>query len=137
MPEPAGRYAKAGQSLCQSRPVSMPEPAGLYARAGRSLCQSWPVAAIYFQSDLLLAHLLSACSVYISEVGGSETAFRHPPRNREIVSFRACERRTVLDVGVESQFKNDATGSRLSLFPFWTGSLSLFPWIISFPFSLN
>ena len=43
-----------------------------------------------------------------SEVGGSETAVRQPPRNREIVSFRACERRAVLDVWVEWQFKNDA-----------------------------
>ena len=37
MPEPtglhatAGLYARAGRSLCQSRPVSMPELAGLYA----------------------------------------------------------------------------------------------------------
>ena len=41
---PAGLYARAGRSPCQSRPVSMPASAGLYARAGRSLCQSRPVS---------------------------------------------------------------------------------------------
>ena len=70
---------------------------------------------------------------YISEVGGSESAFRHPPRNREIVSFRACERRAVLDVGVEWQFKSNALAP--FPFPFLPRSLSLFPLLLSFPFS--
>ena len=51
-----------------------------------------------------------------------------PPRNREIVSFRACERRAVLDVGVEWQFKNDACAP----FPFPFLPRELFP----FPFEL-
>ena len=44
MPASAGLYARAGRSLCQSRPVSMPEPAGLYAGIGRSLCRHRPVS---------------------------------------------------------------------------------------------
>ena len=62
---------------------------------------------------------------YMSEVGGSESAFRQAPRNREIVSCRASVRRAVSGCEEESRCKNDA--SRLSLFPFRLGKLSLFP----------
>ena len=62
----------------------------------------------------------------ISEVGGSESGFRQAPRNREIVSFRACVRRAMSGCEEQSRCKNDAR--RLSLFPFRLGKLSLFPY---------
>ena len=70
-----------------------------------------------------------------SEVGGSESAFRLAPPNREIVSFRACVRRAVFGCTGESGVKL----SRVSLFPFPFLSREVFPfplwdWVI--PFSL-
>ena len=64
--------------------------------------------------------------MYISEVGGSESAFRQAPRNREIVSFRACVRRAMS--GCEVEFRCKSVAGALSLFPFGDGRLSLFPW---------
>ena len=64
-------------------------------------------AVIHMKYNMFLWYI-----IYISEVGGTES--EAPPRKREIVSFRACERRAVLDVGVEWQFKSNA----LTPFPF-------------------
>ena len=51
----------------------------------------------------------------LSEVGGSEFAFRQaPPRNREIVSCRACVRAEPMLGGNASQISSDP----FSLFPF-------------------
>ena len=68
----------------------------------------------------------------ISEVGGSEFAFRQAPRSRKIVSFRACVRRAVSGCEEESKCKSHA--GRPSLFPFRPGGLSLFPLGELFPF---
>ena len=67
------------------------------------------------------------------EVGGSESAFRQAPRNREIVSFRACVRRAVS--GCEVEFRCKIVAGALSLFPFHLGRLSLFPLGLRIPLS--
>ncbi len=50
---------------------------------------------------------------------GSESAARRPPPNREIVSFRACVRRTFSGCEEKSRVKTDACGRArpLSLSP--------------------
>ena len=50
MPEPAGLYARAGRSLCQSRPVSMPERAGrsdLLSERSTSSASTFRVLSVY------------------------------------------------------------------------------------------
>ena len=67
-----------------------------------------------------------------SEVGGSEFAFRQAPPNREIVSCRACVRAVWLPSHIPGQIQ----GVGVFPFPFWLAGLSLFPFVIGFPFSL-
>ena len=70
--------------------------------------------------------------MYISEVGGSEFAFRQAPPDREIVSCRACVRAVWLPSRIPDQIK----GPWAFPFPFCLAGLSLFPFVIGFPFSL-
>ena len=70
--------------------------------------------------------------IYISEVGGSEFAFRQAPPDREIVSCRACVRAVWLPSRIPDQIK----GPWAFPFPFYRAGLSLFPFVIGFPFSL-
>ena len=60
--------------------------------------------------------------IYVSEVGGSEFAFRQAPRNREIVSCRACVR--AVNAGWKCTSKHIL---HVFLFPFMPGGLSRFP----------
>ena len=68
----------------------------------------------------------------ISEVGGSEFAFRQAPPDREIVSCRACVRA----VWMPSRIPDQIPGLVAFPFPFYPAGLSLFPFVIGFPFSL-
>ena len=70
--------------------------------------------------------------ICISEVGGSEFAFRQAPPDREIVSCRACVRA----VWMPSRIPDQILGLLAFPFPFWIAGLSLFPFVIGLPFSL-
>jgi hypothetical protein len=60
-------------------------------------------------------HISIFTYIYLSEVGGSESAFRQAPRNREIVLFCACMRRAVFGCEEDSKCKSKARA--FSLFP--------------------
>ena len=76
--------------------------------------------------------IISPIQNLISEVGGSEFAFRQAPPNREIVSCRTCVRAVWLHSHIPGQIQ----GVGLFPFPFCVAGLSLFPFVIGFPFSL-
>ena len=62
----------------------------------------------------------------------SEFAFRQAPPDREIVSCRACVRA----VWLPSRIPDQIPGLVAFPFPFYRAGLSLFPFVIGFPFSL-
>ena len=68
----------------------------------------------------------------ISEVGGSEFAFRQAAPDREIVSCRVCVRA----VWLPSHIPGQKLGLWAFPFPFWLAGLSHLPFVIGFPFSL-